>query len=89
MMITIRVALVAAVLTCGIVTQVEAGFLFGNDNKQNLISQNVVSPNTHTEDTTNTYHEGGPLATVPEPATVVLLASGLAGLGLWKLKKKR
>jgi hypothetical protein len=31
----------------------------------------------------------GPGATVPEPASVILLGSGLAGIGLWGMKRRK
>ena len=74
--------------------QAEAGFLFNNDNKQQLLhsgtSQSSQSSGQGGDSTSITSRsiDASSVSVVPEPTTIVLLGSGLAALGLWKLRRK-
>ena len=56
--------------------------------------QTVVPTNKNSNSNSNTGTNGSlsitanPVVVNPEPSTIVLLASGLLGLGLWRLRRK-
>jgi len=62
----------------------DSQFQFGVDNADLLISPTGSQTDTHLSGLVSVFQPGAP---VPEPATLLLMGSGLAGLGLWKRKK--
>ena len=77
--------LTCAVVLLGSVDQTQAMFLFGSSNNSSP-HQSLVTNNANTG---SPSIDARPLTVAPEPASIWLLASGLVGLGVWRLRHNK
>ena len=81
--------LMCAMVIFGAVEETQAMFLFGSSNNSGP-PQSIVTTNTSSNTSNNDSPsiDARPLTVAPEPGSIWLLASGLLGLGIWRLRKK-
>ena len=81
---------ISVALMPGIIESARAMSLFHHDNHGSP-TQNLVTNGTSTTNNnggTTSLINANPVTVTPEPSTVVLLASGLLGVGIWRLRQK-
>jgi PEP-CTERM motif len=82
---TVRLGmLLCTILFFSGVEQTHAMFLFRSSN-DSAPHQSIVTSNTNNG---SPSIDARPLTVAPEPGSIWLLASGLMGLGLWRLRKR-
>lgn len=77
--------LTCALVLLGSVQRTEAMFLFGSSNNSTP-HQSIVKNNANTS---SPSIDASSLTVAPEPASIWLLASGLLGLGVWRLRNNK
>ena len=75
------------------VDQAASMSLFNHDNhggpQQSVTGKaNGGSQGTTSSSNGNSTFNASPVTVTPEPSTIALMASGLIGIGLWRLRKK-
>ena len=83
--VTLGMLICALAMLSG-VEQTQAMFLFRSSNNSGP-HQSIVTSNTNNGSSPSI--DARPVTVTPEPGTIWLLASGLVGLGAWRLRNKR